>query len=110
MKRLSYAALATALAVASSAMAQQAPAPTTPTAPAADAGAAVTAGMPVKDNTGATIGSVASVQPGPGGAPVATIKMGAKTFTVATNSLAVIGGAATINATQAQIEGMLPKS
>ena len=118
MKRLSFSALAIGFAIAAPAMAQQAPMPATPdaapAAPAAEAaptaGAAVTVGMPVKDNTGTTIGSVASVQPGPGGAPTATIKMGAKVFSVATNALAVSGGAATINASQTQIEGMLPKS
>jgi hypothetical protein len=111
MNRLSYGALALSLAIAAPAMAQQAPAPTTPAAPATSApAAAVSAGMAVKDNTGATIGSVASVQPGPDGAPHATIKMGAKVFSVAANALAVSGGVATINASQAQIEGMLPKS
>jgi len=130
MNRLSYVAVALSLAAAAPAMAQRgptmppssaqaAPAQTAPdqTAPTqaapadqAATSAAVTTGMPVKDNTGATIGAVASVQPGPGGAPTATIKMGAKVFSVATNALAVSGGAATINASQAQIEGMLPKS
>lgn len=119
MKRLSFSALAISFAIAAPALAQQAPAPATPEATpvapaaqdaAAPAAATVTPGMPVKDNTGATIGAVASVQPGPGGAPVATIKMGAKVFSVATNALAVSGGAAIINASQAQIEGMLPKS
>ena len=35
--------------------------------------------------------------------------MGADTFTVDTNKLGVQGGAATINATQADIKKMLPK-
>ncbi len=60
--------------------------------------------MSVKDNTGALIGEVSDVKAG-----VATIKMGADTFTVDTNKLAVADGAATINATQADIRGMLKK-
>jgi len=129
MKRLSYSALAISLALAAPAMAQQAPttapaqpaqpapaaqAPTT-SAPATDArsagadAAAVTSGMPVRDNTGAFIGSVSSVQAGPNGDKTATIKMGAKTFSVATNALLVDGGTATVNASQSQIERMLPK-
>jgi hypothetical protein len=130
MNRLSYSALAISLALAAPAMAQQAPttAPAQPAqpapaaqavpttgAPATDArsagadAAAVTSGMPVRDNTGAVIGSVSSVQAGPNGDKTATIKMGAKTFSVATNALMVNGGAVTVNASQSQIEGMLPK-
>jgi hypothetical protein len=60
--------------------------------------------MSVKDNTGAIIGEVSGVKGG-----VATIKMGSDTFTVDTTKLAVQGGAATINATQADIRGMLKK-
>jgi hypothetical protein len=117
MKRLSLGALAISLAIAAPALAQTAPAtqPGAPSgAPAVDArsaatDASVTTGMSVKDNTGATIGTVAAVQPGPTGNKLATIQMGAKTFTVDTNSLAVSAGAATINASQTQIQGMLPK-
>jgi hypothetical protein len=65
--------------------------------------------MPVRDNTGAVIGSVSGVQAGPNGGKTATIKMGQKTFSVDTNALMISGGAATINASQTQIEGMLPK-
>ena len=113
MKRLSLSALAISFAIAAPAMAQQTPTPATPDATqvapaaqdaAAPAAATVTPGMPVKDNTGTTIGAVASVQPGPSGAPVATIKMGAKSFAVDPSALAVQGGAATINVTKAQIE------
>jgi len=60
--------------------------------------------MSVKDNTGATIGQVTGVKNG-----MATIKMGSDTFTVETSKLGVEGGAATINATQAQLKSMLPK-
>jgi len=74
------------------------------TAATASAGATVSTGMSVKDNTGALIGEVADVKAG-----VATIKMGADTFTVDTSKLGVANGAATINATAADIRGMLKK-
>jgi hypothetical protein len=74
------------------------------TAATASAGASVSTGMSVKDNTGALIGEVADVKGG-----VATIKMGADTFTVDTAKLGVANGAATINATAADIRGMLKK-
>ena len=94
----------------SSAPADPAAAPTPPstgtrsdTAATASAGS-VSTGMSVKDNTGAIIGEVSDVKAG-----VATIKMGADTFTVDTTKLAVADGSATINATQADIRGMLKK-
>jgi hypothetical protein len=59
--------------------------------------------MSVKDNTGALIGEVKSIKGG-----VATIQMGADTFTVDSNKLGVAGGAATINASQAELKKMLP--
>jgi hypothetical protein len=65
--------------------------------------------MAVKDNTGATIGSVADVKTGADGKKTATIKMGADTFAVDTSSLAVASGAATVNASQAEIKDMLKK-
>ena len=143
-KILPYAALATALAVAGSALAQpssptreaapQTAAPQTATpqaatpptsspsaappasaAPgasaaagtdaAANAGAGTTlqSGMSVKDNTGALIGEVKSVKGG-----VATIQMGSDTFTVDSDKLGVANGAASINATQAELKKMLP--
>jgi hypothetical protein len=72
---------------------------------AANAGASTTlmSGMSVKDNTGALIGEVKSVKAG-----VATIQMGSDTFTVDSNKLGVAGGAATINASQAELKKMLP--
>jgi hypothetical protein len=82
------------------------------TAPATGAvagAAAITAGLPVKDKTGAAIGQVTDVKADASGKQVATIKMGADTFAVDTSSLAVDNGAATINATQAEIKAMLPK-
>ena len=66
--------------------------------------------MAVKDNTGATIGSVADVKTGADGKKTATIKMGADTFAVDTASLAITGDAATVNASQAEINKMLKMS
>ena len=71
--------------------------------------AAVTVGQPVKDNTGATIGKVAAVKPDASGKTLATIQMGADTFAVDTSALAVDNGAAVINASQAEIKGMMKK-
>lgn len=86
-----------------------APAPGADTGAATSASATVAVGQPVKDKTGATIGQVTEVKPDPSGKQVATIKMGADTFAVDTSSLAVDKGAATINATQAEIKGMMKK-
>jgi hypothetical protein len=61
-------------------------------------------GMSVKDNTGALIGEVSGVKGG-----VATIKMGADTFTVDSDKLGVANGVASINASQAELKKMLPK-
>ena len=69
----------------------------------------VASGMAVKDNTGATIGQISEVKTGADGKKTATIKMGADTFAVDTASLAISGGAATVNATQAEIKKMLKK-
>jgi hypothetical protein len=60
--------------------------------------------MSVHDKTGATIGQVTAVKGG-----MATIKMGSDTFSVETSKLAVQNGAATINATQAELKNMMPK-
>ena len=132
-KTLTFAALAATLSLAAPALAQAPSAPmpgttapaTTPpvsssqlptdaaapatgtstdTAATASAGASVSTGMSVKDNTGAIIGEISAVKGG-----VATIKMGADLFTVDTTKLAVQDGAATVNATQADIRGMLKK-
>ncbi|WP_165186757.1 hypothetical protein [Caulobacter soli] len=107
---LTFAAAALALATAAPALAQTAaPAqdPAAATAPAPAAAAPVTAGQPVKDNTGATIGSVAEVKPDATGKAIATIKMDDKTFAVDVANLAVRDGATLINASKAEIEGML---
>jgi hypothetical protein len=74
-----------------------------PTAP-------VTAGLTVKDNTGAEIGQVSDVKADASGKSMATIKMGTKSFQVPAANLAVDNGAATINLTKAQIDAQLPKS
>ena len=114
---LTLGAATIALAIAAPALAQTT-APATPTqdpaasaapAPAAAAAVAapVTAGQPVKDNSGAVIGSVAEVKPDATGKSMATIKMDDKTFAVAVNNLAVRDGATLINASKAEIEGML---
>ena len=70
----------------------------------------VTAGLTVKDNTGAAIGQVADVKTDASGKSMATIKMGTKSFQVPASNLAVENGAATINLTKAQIDAQLPKS
>jgi hypothetical protein len=87
--------------------------PTAPSAAAqtgAEAAGTVTVGQPVKDNTGMTIGKVTKVNPGPGGKQTAVIAMGAQSFAVDTSALAVQNGAAVINASQSEIQGMIAKS
>lgn len=83
--------------------------PTVGATTGAAAGATVTAGLTVKDKTGLAIGQVTQVKADASGKQVATIKMGADSFAVDTAALAVDNGAATINATQAEIKAMLPK-
>ena len=111
---LTVGAAALALAIAAPALAQT----TAPAAPAQDPAAAaapapaaaaapVAAGQPVKDNSGAVIGSVAEVKPDATGKSMATIKMDDKTFAVDVANLAVRDGATLINASKAEIEAML---
>ena len=69
--------------------------------------AAFTVGTPVKDNTGAVIGSITEVKPGATGAQTATIKMGSDQFAVATSGLAMQDGAAVINMSQAELQAKL---
>ncbi len=108
-----FGAAAFALALAAPALAQTtapaAPAqdPAAAAAPATAAAAPVTAGQPVKDNSGAVIGSIAEVKPDATGKTMATIKMDDKTFAVDVAMLAVRDGATLINASKAEIEGML---
>ena len=122
MKCLSTAALAASLALAVPALAAQAPTPSTAaaqsgapatgaaTAAAAGVDASATVGMSVSDSTGATIGQITAISPDSTGKNMATIKMGAQSFSVDASALAVQGGTAKINATKAQIEQQLPKS
>jgi hypothetical protein len=81
-------------------------------AAAAGANASATAagfsvGEPVKDNAGVTIGAISALSPAANGGQMAVIKMGSDTFQVQTDRLASDNGAAIINLTQAQINGML---
>lgn len=80
-----------------------------PSAAASGADASVTTGMTVKDSTGAQIGTVSGVKADATGKQMATIQMGADTFSVDTSRLAVEDGQATVNATAAQIRQMLKK-
>jgi hypothetical protein len=107
---LAFAAPALAQTTTPTAPAQDPAAATAPAAPAAAApvtAAPVTAGQSVKDNTGAVIGSVAEIKPDAAGKSMATIKMDDKTFAVDVAMLAVQDGATVINASKAEIEGML---
>ncbi len=89
--------------------------PPNETAPAAEAAATADAtvaadlspGMPVKDKTGAVIGTVAEVKPSADGKRTATIQMGADVFAVDAASLAVDAGAANLNATHSELIAML---
>jgi hypothetical protein len=84
--------------------------PPAATGPGANSSATVSGlsvGMPVKDNTGATIGEIASLGADASGAQTAVIKMGADQFQVQTDKLGASAGVATINLTQAQIATML---
>jgi hypothetical protein len=81
-----------------------------PTAPSTGAAASLAAGLPVKDKTGMTIGSVTDVKTDASGKKVAMIKMGADNFAVDASALAVENGAATINATRSEISTMLGKA
>jgi hypothetical protein len=107
------AALAIALPAAAQGTSSTSTAGAAATEPSASApattSAQVTAGLNVKDNTGATIGQVSEVKAS-GGKQMATIKMGAESFAVDTSSLAVADGAATINATQAELKDMIKKA
>ncbi len=66
--------------------------------------------MPVKDSAGVSIGQITAINPpDASGKTMAVVKMGTQSFAIDSASLAVSGGAATIGATKAQIEQMLPK-
>ena len=74
------------------------------------ANAPIASGLSVKDNTGATIGQITQVKPDASGKQTATIKMGADSFAVDTSALVVQNGAAVINSTQAELQGMIKKA
>ncbi len=76
----------------------------------ASANAPITSGLSVKDKSGATIGQITQVKPDAGGKQTATIKMGADSFAVDTSALVVQNGAAVINSTQAELQGMIKKA
>ncbi|MEO8113011.1 MAG: hypothetical protein ABI655_01430 [Phenylobacterium sp.] len=69
----------------------------------------ISVGLAVKDNTGVTVGQVTGLKTDASGKQLATIKMGADSFTVEISKLALGEEAATINATQAQLKAMLKK-
>jgi hypothetical protein len=71
------------------------------------AATALSIGEPVKDNTGATIGAISSLNTGSNGQQMAVIKMGNDTFQVPSDRLGVGSGSATINLSQAQISTMI---
>jgi hypothetical protein len=73
----------------------------------ANAPASFTVGEQVQDNTGASIGTISSLNNGADGQQMAVINMGGKTFQVPSSRLGVNNGAAEINLTQAQIATML---
>jgi hypothetical protein len=79
---------------------------TSATASAA-AAASLSVGEPVKDNTGATIGAISSLNTNASGQQMAVIKMGNDTFQVAGDRLGVTKDSATINMSQAQITTMI---
>ena len=85
-------------------------APASATAPggAAQAAPSFTVGETVKDNTGASIGTISSLT-GAGASQMAVIKMGDQSFQVQASKLGSADGAAEINMTKAQIAGMLKK-
>jgi hypothetical protein len=70
--------------------------------------AQLAAGLAVKDNTGASIGQIASVETdSKTGQKMATIKMGSDSFRLPADRLSVADGAATVNLSQAQIQAQL---
>ena len=91
--------------------AQGSSAPASATAAGAQAAppASYTVGENVKDNTGASIGTITSLT-GAGASQMAVIKMGDQSFQVQTSRLGSDNGAAEINMTKAQIAAMLHTS
>lgn len=110
---LAMGAAALALSAALPALAQSAePAgaatgSSTATSASAPAATSLSVGQPVKDKTGAVIGSIAELKPGAGGSQTATVKMGEQSFAIGSESFVVQNGAAVINATQAELKQMI---
>lgn len=120
---LIFGAAAMALAAALPAAAQTAPDAATGAPPAASSASqastaasttapagAVSVGTQVKDKTGAVIGQVTEVQNDASGKQTATVKMGADTFALDSNSFALKDGAAVVNATKAEVEAMVKQA
>jgi hypothetical protein len=105
---MTIAVAAAALATALPAFAQSAASAQSSSAPASSTGATSTlsVGQPVKDKTGAVIGSISDLKPGAGG-QTATVKMGDQSFAIGAESFVVQNGAAVINATQAELKAMI---
>jgi hypothetical protein len=92
---------------------QAGPSTSAPSGSAADTSATTAApaslsiGEPVKDNTGATIGAIASLNTAANGTQMAVIKMGNDTFQVPGDRLGMNKDSATINLSQTQITAMI---
>ena len=91
-----------------------APAQPAPAGPGAAPGAAsaagkVAVGMSVKDKAGVALGEVTELKADSSGKQIATIKMGADTFSVEADKIGVQSGAGMINLTQAEIQAMIKK-
>jgi hypothetical protein len=99
---------AAAPAPAAQAPATAAPATAAPAtaAPAAPLATTLGVGVPVKDKTGAVIGSITKLEPGAAG-QTATVQMGDQSFAIGAQSFVMINGAAVINATQDQLKAMI---
>jgi len=86
--------------------AQAAPSAGAPASASAAASAStLSVGQPVKDKTGAVIGSIADIQ-----GDTATVKMGDQSFAIGASSFVVQDGAAVINATHAELKDMIAKA
>jgi hypothetical protein len=97
-------------APAAAAAPDKAPAPPAPTGAAANTAASapgLAVGQSVKDNTGAVIGEITDLKTDTDGKQVAVVNMAGEAFSVETDRLAVQNGAASINATQAQLKAMI---
>jgi hypothetical protein len=73
----------------------------------ASAGAPLAKGMTVKDNAGATIGKITAVSADQAGGQVATVKMGADSFTMTASQLQVQKGVAMASISKADIQAQL---